>query len=123
MVVNGGSLDWALENVDSFLDLALYCQSVIICRASPLQKAKVVKFIKEGERAITLSIGDGANDVSMIQVPSPPPPPPFIFSLLTIFLPLFFLINRKPTLGWVFLEERGHKQLEMQTMLFGNFNI
>lgn len=35
---------------------------------SPLQKAKVVELVKKGKNAMTLSIGDGANDVSMIQV-------------------------------------------------------
>ena len=34
---------------------------------SPLQKALVVKLVKEGIGALTLAIGDGANDVSMIQ--------------------------------------------------------
>jgi phospholipid-translocating ATPase len=35
---------------------------------SPLQKALVVKLVKEGLDVMTLAIGDGANDVSMIQV-------------------------------------------------------
>ena len=34
---------------------------------SPLQKALIVKLVKEGIGALTLAIGDGANDVSMIQ--------------------------------------------------------
>lgn len=37
------------------------------CRVSPLQKAQVVKLVKEGLFTMTLAIGDGANDVSMIQ--------------------------------------------------------
>ena len=40
---------------------------MICCRVSPLQKALVVKLVKEGIGALTLAIGDGANDVSMIQ--------------------------------------------------------
>ncbi|KAL0477513.1 phospholipid-transporting ATPase [Acrasis kona] len=52
----------------TFLKLCMYCKSVICCRVSPLQKALVVKLVKNNlDGAITLSIGDGANDVSMIQ--------------------------------------------------------
>ena len=36
-------------------------------RVSPLQKALVVKLVKKNQNAILLAIGDGANDVSMIQ--------------------------------------------------------
>jgi P-type E1-E2 ATPase len=36
-------------------------------RVSPLQKALVVKLVKKHQKAILLAIGDGANDVSMIQ--------------------------------------------------------
>lgn len=43
------------------------CEAVICCRVSPLQKALVVRMIKDGLAATTLAIGDGANDVSMIQ--------------------------------------------------------
>ncbi|XP_074619710.1 phospholipid-transporting ATPase IA-like isoform X2 [Acropora palmata] len=51
-----------------FLDLALSCKAVICCRVSPLQKAQVVKLVKQHVKdAITLAIGDGANDVGMIQ--------------------------------------------------------
>lgn len=48
--------------------LATQCEGVICCRASPLQKALVVRLVKDGLDAMTLAIGDGANDVSMIQV-------------------------------------------------------
>src|ERR1700733_1165131 len=36
-------------------------------RVSPLQKAQVVRLVKKNQKAIFLAIGDGANDVSMIQ--------------------------------------------------------
>lgn len=36
-------------------------------RVSPLQKALVVKLVKKNQKAILLAIGDGANDVGMIQ--------------------------------------------------------
>ena len=40
-------------------------------RVSPLQKAQVVRLVKQHVKdAITLAIGDGANDVGMIQVKS-----------------------------------------------------
>ncbi|KAI6101652.1 hypothetical protein EDD16DRAFT_1648774 [Pisolithus croceorrhizus] len=42
-------------------------ETVVCCRVSPAQKALTVKLVKEGRKAMTLSIGDGANDVAMIQ--------------------------------------------------------
>lgn len=49
------------------LQLAMLCEGVICCRVSPLQKALIVRLVKDGIGAMTLAIGDGANDVSMIQ--------------------------------------------------------
>ena len=40
---------------------------MICCRVTPLQKAMVVELVKKYKKAVTLSIGDGANDVSMIK--------------------------------------------------------
>ena len=40
---------------------------MICCRVTPLQKARVVELVKRYKKAVTLSIGDGANDVSMIK--------------------------------------------------------
>jgi phospholipid-translocating ATPase len=59
------------ENKNLLLQLATLCEGVICCRVSPLQKALIVRLVKDGLRAMTLAIGDGANDVSMIQVCSP----------------------------------------------------
>ena len=56
------------KHKDLTLRLATHCEGVICCRVSPLQKALVVKLVKDGLGAMTLAIGDGANDVSMIQV-------------------------------------------------------
>ncbi|KAF2703502.1 P-type ATPase [Pleomassaria siparia CBS 279.74] len=51
-----------------FYDLAILADSVICCRASPAQKASLVKNIrKRVKESITLAIGDGANDIAMIQ--------------------------------------------------------
>ena len=43
------------------------CESVICCRVSPKEKADVVRIVKNNLGKITLAIGDGANDVNMIQ--------------------------------------------------------
>lgn len=48
-------------------ELSVLCKAVICCRVSPLQKALVVKLVKKYDKSILLAIGDGANDVSMIQ--------------------------------------------------------
>ncbi len=40
---------------------------MICCRVTPLQKAMVVELVKKYKKAVTLAIGDGANDVSMIK--------------------------------------------------------
>ncbi|XP_062898737.1 phospholipid-transporting ATPase IC isoform X2 [Mobula hypostoma] len=50
-----------------FVDLACQCSAVICCRVTPKQKAMVVNLVKKYKKAITLSIGDGANDVNMIK--------------------------------------------------------
>lgn len=69
LVIDGKSLGFALEKdlEKDFLDLAVMCKAVVCCRVSPLQKALVVKLVKRHLKAILLAIGDGANDVSMIQ--------------------------------------------------------
>lgn len=50
-----------------FLLLCKCCCSVLCCRVSPSQKAEVVLLVKKTIDVLTLAIGDGANDVSMIQ--------------------------------------------------------
>jgi phospholipid-transporting ATPase len=69
LVIDGKSLTYALElDLEKmFLNLAVMCKAVICCRVSPLQKALVVKLVKKHMKSILLAIGDGANDVSMIQ--------------------------------------------------------
>lgn len=53
---------------ERFFQLAILVDSVICCRASPKQKAFLVKTIrKHVNDSITLAIGDGANDIAMIQ--------------------------------------------------------
>ncbi|XP_067949356.1 phospholipid-transporting ATPase IB-like [Watersipora subatra] len=63
-------LQYAKENsclMTDFLKIAISCKAVICCRVSPIQKAEIVALVKKFVGAITLAIGDGANDVGMIQ--------------------------------------------------------
>ncbi|XP_041110345.1 phospholipid-transporting ATPase IC-like [Polyodon spathula] len=55
------------ERQSHFVDMACECNAVICCRVTPKQKAMVVRLVKKCKKAITLSIGDGANDVNMIK--------------------------------------------------------
>ncbi|CAG8725269.1 30125_t:CDS:1, partial [Racocetra persica] len=65
----GQTLDFVLDKKlrGIFLELTTICKVVICCRVLPLQKVLVVKLVKYHLKAILLVIGDGANDVSMIQ--------------------------------------------------------
>ncbi|QSL66579.1 hypothetical protein MERGE_000961 [Pneumocystis wakefieldiae] len=69
LVIDGDTLKILLEKhlKDKFLLLCTQCKAVLCCRVSPSQKAAVVSIIKKGLNVMTLSIGDGANDVAMIQ--------------------------------------------------------
>ncbi|KAK6476749.1 putative phospholipid-transporting ATPase IM isoform X1 [Huso huso] len=69
LIINGHSLAHALEaDLERvFLDIACMCKTVICCRVTPLQKAQVVELVKKYKNSVTLAIGDGANDVSMIK--------------------------------------------------------
>ncbi|KAJ2780447.1 hypothetical protein GGI15_003533 [Coemansia interrupta] len=70
LVIDGAALSIVMGDPECralLLEIAPLFKSVVCCRASPLQKAEVVKLIKDGLDLVTLAIGDGANDVSMIQ--------------------------------------------------------
>ncbi|EAQ89858.1 hypothetical protein CHGG_06477 [Chaetomium globosum CBS 148.51] len=69
LVIDGFTLRWALSDTlkQKFLLLCKQCKSVLCCRVSPAQKAAVVAMVKNGLDVMTLSVGDGANDVAMIQ--------------------------------------------------------
>ncbi|XP_073136105.1 putative phospholipid-transporting ATPase 9 [Henckelia pumila] len=69
LIIDGKSLTYALEDdiKKLFLELSIICASVICCRSSPKQKALVTRLVKEGTKKTTLAIGDGANDVGMLQ--------------------------------------------------------
>ncbi|KAJ7560113.1 hypothetical protein O6H91_04G114100 [Diphasiastrum complanatum] len=73
LVIDGDSLAVVLADdklQELFLNLSKRCASVLCCRVSPKQKARVTKLVKKGlgEDKLCLAIGDGANDVGMIQV-------------------------------------------------------
>lgn len=70
LIIDGTALGHALSEDFSrelLLDVSTQCKAVICCRVSPLQKALIVRLIRDGLGVMTLAIGDGANDVSMIQ--------------------------------------------------------
>jgi phospholipid-translocating ATPase len=69
LVIDGDTLKLMLEEdlKQKFLLLCKRCKSVLCCRVSPAQKAAVVQMVKNGLNIMALSVGDGANDVAMIQ--------------------------------------------------------
>lgn len=69
LVIDGETLELALEECpELLLSVAEKCVAVIACRVSPAQKAQLVHLVRDNNPAVrTLAIGDGANDVSMIQ--------------------------------------------------------
>ncbi|XP_062539523.1 phospholipid-transporting ATPase IF isoform X2 [Armigeres subalbatus] len=69
LLIDGASLAIALKDLrEVFRDLSIKCRAVLCCRLSPLQKCEVVQLMKTVEsNPVTAAIGDGANDVSMIQ--------------------------------------------------------
>jgi phospholipid-transporting ATPase len=69
MIIDGKNLAHVLDDpiaAKKFFEIGLMCNSVICCRVSPLQKSQIVKLAKAEGKWLTLSIGDGANDVPMI---------------------------------------------------------
>ncbi|KAF7592101.1 hypothetical protein BBP40_000706 [Aspergillus hancockii] len=69
VVIDGETLKLMLDDElkQRFLLLCKQCKSVLCCRVSPAQKAAVVRMVRSGLDIMALSIGDGANDVAMIQ--------------------------------------------------------
>lgn len=70
LVIDGSSLISAFDDsiCPTFLDLGKRCKAVVACRVSPDQKRHMVQLVKETVPGVrTLAIGDGANDVAMIQ--------------------------------------------------------
>ena len=75
LVIDGQALEIALDDsnpgepiYEALLNYSTKCKAVIGCRVSPMQKSLMVKLVKDNSPGVkTLSIGDGANDVPMIQ--------------------------------------------------------
>lgn len=69
LIIDGRSLYYALKYAkDDFAAICKTCTCVLGCRLSPLQKAEIVALVKsDSDHPVTAAIGDGANDVSMIQ--------------------------------------------------------
>ncbi|KAK1145852.1 phospholipid transporting ATPase [Aspergillus melleus] len=69
VVIDGETLKLMLDDKlkQKFLLLCKQCKSILCCRVSPAQKAAVVRMVRNGLNIMALSIGDGANDVAMIQ--------------------------------------------------------
>ncbi|XP_049344918.1 phospholipid-transporting ATPase 2 [Solanum verrucosum] len=66
-VVDGWALEIVLKHYrKAFTELAILSRTAICCRVTPSQKAQLVELLKSCEYR-TLAIGDGGNDVRMIQ--------------------------------------------------------
>jgi len=71
LLVDGKSLITIMADTlltADMLKFATMCKAVIACRVSPSQKMQIVAMVRQGVKPepMTLSIGDGANDVPMI---------------------------------------------------------
>jgi len=79
LIIDGAALKLALIDPEHdpelnklceslLVSIAIRCKGVVCCRVSPKQKAEVVTMVRKYlTRERTLAIGDGANDVGMIQ--------------------------------------------------------
>ncbi|XP_063590480.1 probable phospholipid-transporting ATPase IIB [Penaeus indicus] len=68
LIIKGDALETCLQYYEhELMDLAVQCPAVVVCRCSPTQKAAVVRLIQRHTGKRTAAVGDGGNDVSMIQ--------------------------------------------------------
>mmetsp|Transcript_131570 Transcript_131570/g.380590 ORF Transcript_131570/g.380590 Transcript_131570/m.380590 type:complete len:1115 (+) Transcript_131570:85-3429(+) len=71
LILDGSSMKYATDSVDGarlIFEVGALCRTCICCRLAPQQKRRLVQIVREADKErITLSIGDGANDVPMIQ--------------------------------------------------------
>ncbi|KAF9049632.1 protein transporter [Hymenopellis radicata] len=68
LVIDGDSLQLCLNMFkNEFIEIATKLSAVVACRCSPTQKADVARLIRKHTRKRVCCIGDGGNDVSMIQ--------------------------------------------------------
>lgn len=70
LIIDGSTLEdiWSdSKSLEMFREIVREMSTVIACRVSPMQKASLVRMIKTGKgKPVTLAIGDGANDIGMI---------------------------------------------------------
>jgi phospholipid-translocating ATPase len=68
LVIDGESLSLCLDLFkNEFIEIATKLSAVVACRCSPTQKADVARLIRNHTKKRVCCIGDGGNDVSMIQ--------------------------------------------------------
>ncbi|KAK3939564.1 hypothetical protein QBC46DRAFT_143811 [Diplogelasinospora grovesii] len=68
LLIDGESLSMFLTHFRlEFISVAVLLPAVVACRCSPTQKAEIAKLIREYTKKRVCCIGDGGNDVSMIQ--------------------------------------------------------
>lgn len=68
LLIDGESLALMLNHYrEQFISIAVLLPAVVACRCSPTQKADIAKLIREYTKKRVCCIGDGGNDVSMIQ--------------------------------------------------------
>uniref|UniRef100_A0A8C9VVN1 Phospholipid-transporting ATPase n=1 Tax=Scleropages formosus TaxID=113540 RepID=A0A8C9VVN1_SCLFO len=68
LVISGDSLEVCLKFYEyELMELACQCPAVVCCRCAPTQKAQIVRLLQERTGKLTCAVGDGGNDVSMIQ--------------------------------------------------------
>ncbi|KAG7268239.1 hypothetical protein CRUP_036452 [Coryphaenoides rupestris] len=68
LVISGDSLEVCLKFYEyEFMELACQSPAVVCCRCAPTQKAQIVRLLQERTGKLTCAVGDGGNDVSMIQ--------------------------------------------------------
>lgn len=68
LVIDGPSLHLIMTSMPAeFVQVSLQLESVVCCRCTPTQKAEVARMIQQYSGKRVCCIGDGGNDVSMIQ--------------------------------------------------------
>lgn len=71
LVIDGTAMQQALVAAPkAFVEFALRAPAITVCRCSPSQKESVVKTVRSHSSVVTCAVGDGGNDVSMIQAAS-----------------------------------------------------
>jgi magnesium-transporting ATPase (P-type) len=68
LAIDGMAMEWCItQYLAAYVALFKRCDTTVSYRSTPLQKAMAVKMAKKSLAATCLAVGDGANDVSMIQ--------------------------------------------------------